>query len=69
MLQQLPETRHTPIIALSAKVLKYEIEAGMKAGFTSYLTKPVHSNELLSTVEKYCTASFTFQKIAHNARG
>lgn len=43
----------TPIVAISARSMKSEIESGLAAGCDEYLTKPFELNELISTVEKY----------------
>ena len=43
----------TPIVALSARTLKSEIDEGIAAGCEEYLTKPVEMNKLISTVRKY----------------
>ncbi|GAC1624749.1 MAG: hypothetical protein NVS9B10_11020 [Nevskia sp.] len=36
-----PVTRHIPIIAVSANAVPRDIERGLKAGFFSYVTKPI----------------------------
>jgi CheY-like chemotaxis protein len=36
-----PATARIPVIALSANVLKLNIESGLEAGFFRYLTKPI----------------------------
>lgn len=44
------ETRHIPVIALSANALPRDIERGLSAGFAHYLTKPVRSDELKQAI-------------------
>ncbi|MCW9034592.1 MAG: PAS domain S-box protein [Rhodospirillales bacterium] len=43
-------TKDTPIYALSAAATAKDIEAGLKAGFTRYLTKPVRVNEVIKAI-------------------
>jgi PAS domain S-box-containing protein len=46
-----PSTTHIPIIALSANASPRDIEAGLKAGFLRYLTKPIRVDELMETLD------------------
>jgi PAS domain S-box-containing protein len=46
------ETKHIPVIALSANAMKGDRERGMKAGFVDYLTKPLDILMLLSLLNK-----------------
>ncbi len=46
-LAQDSDTAAIPIIALSANAMASDIEQGLKAGFTHYLTKPIKIDELL----------------------
>jgi CheY-like chemotaxis protein len=45
-LQRIPETRGTPVIALTAAASERDRERGERAGFYRYLTKPVNVEEL-----------------------
>jgi CheY-like chemotaxis protein len=45
-----PATAHIPVIALSANAMPLDIERGMKAGFFSYITKPIKVNEFMDAV-------------------
>jgi CheY-like chemotaxis protein len=45
-------TAHIPVIALSANCLPSDIESGLKAGFFSYLTKPINVTELMKTLDE-----------------
>lgn len=51
MLTEDPITAHIPVIALSANAMPRDIEKGLKAGFFSYLTKPVKVNEFTDTLD------------------
>ena len=51
VLRRHPDTNHIPIIALSANARPRDIEAGLKAGFLKYLTKPIKVAELLDTLD------------------
>jgi CheY-like chemotaxis protein len=51
-LRVMPETRHIPVIALTAAATEADIERGQAAGFFSYLTKPIAARELISTVRR-----------------
>jgi len=46
-----PATTHIPVIALAAGAQPYDIEAGLAAGFFDYLTQPVQSEVLGSTLD------------------
>jgi CheY-like chemotaxis protein len=52
VLRSLPETRHIPVVALSAAASENERRRGVQAGFFRYLTKPVRVEELLQTLEE-----------------
>jgi len=43
----------TPIVALSANAFPNEIERGLRAGCTAYLTKPIRKNALLAVIDQY----------------
>lgn len=49
-LQSSQKTRDIPVIALSANVMKEDVEKGIKAGFTHYLSKPIKMNEIAKTI-------------------
>ena len=51
ILQSMEETKHIPVIALSANAMPNDIERGMKAGFVRYLTKPIDINMFLKSVD------------------
>jgi len=47
-----PETNHIPVIALTSNSMPQDIEAGLRAGFDGYLTKPIKVSELMHAIEK-----------------
>ncbi len=51
-LRESPLTRDTPVIAISANAMPQDIERGMAAGFTDYVTKPLDIDRFLSVVER-----------------
>jgi CheY-like chemotaxis protein len=51
-LQEWPETKHIPIVALSAAAMVDDKKRASRAGFYRYLTKPVRVADLLKTLEE-----------------
>ena len=51
-LREWPETRHIPIIGLSAAALAKDTARAKEVGFDRYLTKPVKVNELTEALER-----------------
>ena len=49
-LQEDEDTEGIPVVAISAKALKSDIEKGLNAGFRGYLTKPINIPNLLETI-------------------
>lgn len=52
-----PETRHIPVVALSAAAMPRERVAADDAGFYRYLTKPVQVDELVAVLEELLSGS------------
>lgn len=50
-LRRSPATARLPVVALSAKAMPRDIEAGLAAGFDGYVTKPVQIDQLLGTID------------------
>ena len=46
------ETRLIPVIALTSNSMSQDIEAGLRAGFDGYLTKPIKVSELMQAIEQ-----------------
>ncbi len=45
-LRQIPEFRHTPIVAITAYAMKGDPEKYIEAGFNAYLSKPINTREM-----------------------
>jgi len=52
-----PALQQIPVVIVSAKTLPVDIRAGMQAGATAYLTKPVDRERLCDTVERVIHAA------------
>jgi signal transduction histidine kinase/ActR/RegA family two-component response regulator len=50
-----PATSHIPVIALSANAMPREIERGLSAGFTRYLTKPIDIDKFNEAIDSVLT--------------
>jgi CheY-like chemotaxis protein len=46
-----PLTAHIPVIAVSANAMPLDIEMGLKAGFMSYITKPIKVSEFMVSLD------------------
>ncbi len=56
-LQTYMDTRHVPIIALTANAMPQDVKKGLDAGFLQYLTKPIDVKEFLRTVDLFVSDS------------
>ncbi len=52
-LKEMPETRHAPVIAITANVLKTDREIALVAGCDGYITKPIDIDALPRLIEKF----------------
>lgn len=52
-LQQHPELKNTPVVAVTANAMEKDVERGLQAGFKAYLTKPLDIPEFFSVVDKH----------------
>ena len=52
-----PALKHIPVVIVSAKSMSSDIRAGMEAGASAYLPKPVGLTELLDTVAQVIRAA------------
>jgi CheY-like chemotaxis protein len=57
MLKSFVDTKHIPVIALSANAMPSDVKRGLEAGFLQYLTKPIDVKEFLRTVDLFLTGS------------
>jgi PAS domain S-box-containing protein len=53
ILKKNPVFADTPVIALTANAMPREIEKGLDAGFSHYLTKPIVAAEFIQTLQEY----------------
>lgn len=44
------ELREIPVIALSADAMTNDIQKGMEAGFSDYISKPINISKLINTI-------------------
>lgn len=51
ILQNDLSTAHIPVLAISANALAHDVDKALKAGFHSYLTKPIRIKEFMNTLE------------------
>ena len=52
-LKENKETRHIPVIALTARVMKGDREKILEAGCDDYIAKPIDPEKVLETIEKW----------------
>ena len=48
-----PNTRHIPVIAITANAMKGDEARGVTTGFADYLTKPIDIGEFLKTIDHH----------------
>jgi len=51
-LKNLEQTRHIPVIAVTADALPHQVAKGIQAGFLAYVTKPLQITELFGVVSE-----------------
>jgi len=56
-LQTYMDTRHVPVIALTANAMPQDVKRGLDAGFLQYLTKPIDVKEFLRTIDLFVSDS------------
>lgn len=64
-LADMPETRHIPVIALTAAATEADIKRRQTAGFFAYLTKPVQARLLLETIDAALSPTTFVQSEEH----
>jgi signal transduction histidine kinase/CheY-like chemotaxis protein/HAMP domain-containing protein len=56
-IRQMPQFAHLPIIAVTARAMPGDREKSLAAGASDYVTKPVDTEELLGSVERWLSGS------------
>ena len=51
-LQRTKETKNIPVIAVTSNTQLMDVEAGLRAGFKAYITKPIKVAEFIQIVEE-----------------
>jgi len=54
-LQEIKETAHIPVIALTADAMSEDIQVALDMGFKDYLTKPINVPQFLGTINSCLT--------------
>ncbi|MCW9034726.1 MAG: ATP-binding protein [Rhodospirillales bacterium] len=62
VLKEMDETKNIPVVAVSAAVMKTDIEKGMEAGFRAYLSKPINVKQVLATLDDVLGDSATHRQ-------
>jgi DNA-binding response OmpR family regulator len=52
-IKQNPQTRHIPVIMLTAKKTREDMERGREVGADCYITKPFKSAMVIETIQRY----------------
>lgn len=61
--QEMQTGSHTPIIAMTARVMKGDFEKCLQAGMDGYVSKPIHKNELDAEMAQFFTEIDTEPKV------
>ena len=62
--QELQTGQHTPIIAMTARVMKGDLEECLLSGMDGYVAKPIHKHELDAEMTQFFTETITDEKDA-----
>jgi CheY-like chemotaxis protein len=57
-------SRHQPVVALTARAMKGDLEHCMSAGMDGYLAKPIRPQELDQLLDKYAGLSSSIEPVA-----
>ncbi|MDD3443737.1 MAG: response regulator, partial [Sulfurimonas denitrificans] len=60
--------KEIPIIALTAAAMIEDKHKTLNAGMNDHLSKPIDSNEMLSTIAKWLDIDFTMKQKSHNTK-
>lgn len=52
ILQASPETQNIPVVAVTASAMKKDVQQGLEAGFSAYITKPFEIASFLQTLDQ-----------------
>jgi len=56
-LKKIEVTKDVPVVAISANALASDVERGLDAGFSDYITKPINLQAFFSTIKKHLDIS------------
>ena len=62
VIRQNPECKNTPLIAVSAGVMKTDIQKNQETGYDDFLSKPVKEEELLTLLAKHLDLNWIYAK-------
>ena len=57
------DTRHTPIVAMTANVMQGDRQRCLKAGMDDYISKPVSAASIYEILEKYLSKAITAETV------
>lgn len=52
-LKKIDATKDVPVVAISANALASDVEKGLDAGFSDYITKPINLQAFFTTIKKH----------------
>jgi len=56
-LKKIEKTKDVPVVAISANALASDVEKGINAGFSDYITKPINLQAFFTTIKKHLNIS------------
>jgi len=56
-LKKIDVTKDVPVVAISANALASDVDKGLDAGFSDYITKPINLQAFFSTIKKHLNLS------------
>ena len=62
-LRQLPQFQDTIILAISANAFEVDRQKSLEAGCNNFLPKPVHAEDLLTTIKYYLNLSWIYDEL------
>jgi PAS domain S-box-containing protein len=67
-LRQLPQLKHTVVIAISANAFAIDRRNSLESGCNDFLPKPVQAEELLKKIKDYLNLSWVYEQEGHPAK-